>query len=230
VDIFGARLREIRPGITTVNYGCPGESTESFLTGPCIWTQIGQQLHDAYAGNQLEAAITFLRAHPGEVSPITLTLFSNDQPRLLVPCTSNGQLDLVCIRTRAPAFIAGFVDRISSILDQLRSATPDAEIIVMGAWDPYLDLLPFTDPLFQALNAKLAEAVAANRAHFADPFPIFNLQGDLTAEVQAICTLSLWCLDRDSHPSDAGYRALADLVFDASQYSRLQGGKAEGGR
>jgi hypothetical protein len=66
------------------------------------------------------------------------------------------------------------------------------------------------------------QAAAANRARFADPLPIFNPQGDLKAEIQAICTLTLLCSDGDSHPSDGGYQALAGLVFDASQYIRLQ--------
>src|SRR5215831_10457767 len=76
VDVFGAQLRQIRPGITTVNYGCPGESTGSFVVGPCVWTATGHQLHDVFTGTQLQAALTFLRAHPGEVSPITLTIGS----------------------------------------------------------------------------------------------------------------------------------------------------------
>ena len=29
VDVLAAHLREIQPGITVVNYGCPGESTRS---------------------------------------------------------------------------------------------------------------------------------------------------------------------------------------------------------
>jgi lysophospholipase L1-like esterase len=221
VDLFGARLREIQPGIVTVNYGCPGESTESFVTGPCIWTEAGQQLHDSFSGSQLEAALAFLRAHPGQVSPITLTLFGNDLPKLLAPCTFNGQIDLTCIAGRAPIFITELGQRISGILDQLRSAAPNAEIIVTGAWDPFLDILAFADPLYQAVNASLAQAAAANRARFADPFPVFNPQGDPAAEVQALCTLTLLCRQGDSHPSDAGYRTLADLVFEASQYGRL---------
>jgi hypothetical protein len=71
------------------------------------------------------------------------------------------------------------------------------------------------------LNASIADVAATNRARFADPFPIFNPQGDPAAELQAICTLTLLCTQNDSHPSDAGYRALADVVFDASQYIRL---------
>jgi lysophospholipase L1-like esterase len=134
---------------------------------------------------------------------------------------SNGQIDLPCVLAAAPGFINGFAARLSSILRQLRSASPNAEIIVTGTWDSFLNALPVADPLYQALNAAMAEAAAANRARFADPFPIFNPQGDLTAEVQAICTLSLLCTQNDGHPSDAGYQALAGLVFDASQYVRL---------
>jgi len=31
VDVFGARLRQIQPGITIVNYRCPGENSASFM-------------------------------------------------------------------------------------------------------------------------------------------------------------------------------------------------------
>jgi lysophospholipase L1-like esterase len=224
-DVFGARLRQIAPGIVTVNYGCPGESTESFVSTdplPCIWTKTGHQLHDSYSGSQLQAALTFLRTHPGQVSPITLTLWGNDFPMLLGPCTFNNQIDLACIRDAAPGFIRDLVKRISGILEQLRSAAPDAEILVTGTWDGHLDALAFADPLFQALNLSMAQAAAANRVRFADPFPVFNPQGDMSAEVQAICALTLLCTDGDSHPSDTGYRALATLIFDASLYNRLQ--------
>jgi len=222
VDVFGARLREIRPGIITVNYGCPGESTQSFVTGPCIWTATGHQLHDTFSGSQLQAAVAFLRAHPGEVSPITLTLWGNDFPMLLGPCTFNGQIDLNCVRDAAPGFATELVKRISGILEQLRSAAPNAEIIVIGTMDTFLDAFAFADPLFQALNTLMAQAAAANRVRFADPFPVFNPQDDVSAEVQAICTQTLLCADGDSHPSDTGYRTLATLIFDASQYIRLQ--------
>ena len=68
VDVFADHLREIQPGITVVNYGCPGESTRSFLKGPCLWTEFGQQLHDSFTGRQLDAALSFLRAVPTEKS------------------------------------------------------------------------------------------------------------------------------------------------------------------
>ena len=86
VDVFAARLREIQPGITVVNYGCPGESTRSFLKGPCPWTEFGEQLHDSFIGSQLDAALSFLRTHPGEVTPITLTLWGNNVREFIADC------------------------------------------------------------------------------------------------------------------------------------------------
>jgi hypothetical protein len=53
--------------------------------------------------------------------------------------------------------------------------------------------------------------------------PVFNPQGDLALETATICSLTLLCTEGDSHPSDAGYRAIADLVFEASAYARLEG-------
>jgi len=217
VDVFVARLRQIQPGITIINYGCPGETSASFITGPCLWCVFGQQLHDSFSGGQLEAAVAFLRTHPGEVSPITLTLWGNDVAQLVGFCDR----DLTCIQEHASGLITQLAFSLSTILDELRSAAPNAEIIVMGARDSFIGAFAFADPLFQALDASIAQVTAAKRARFADPFPIFNPQGDRNREEQAICTLTLLCTQGDSHPSDAAYQALADVVFDASGYNRL---------
>jgi len=78
VDVFAARLRKLAPKIRVVNYGCPGESTVTFARGGCAGLADVKALHDPYRGSQLDAALSFLRAHPGQVSPVTLTLFGND--------------------------------------------------------------------------------------------------------------------------------------------------------
>jgi lysophospholipase L1-like esterase len=217
VDRVATRLREIQPSITTVNYGCPGETTGSFISGPCLWTESGHLLHDTFSGSQLNAAIAFLRAHPGEVSPITVTLWGNDVREFVISCS----FDIPCLQNRAPDFISRVSANLATILSQLRAAAPNAEIIVTGAWDSFIEDLVVADPLLQALNASMAAVARSQRAFFADPFPIFNPQGDLEAEIQAICTLLLLCSAGDSHPSDLGYSALGDLVFDVSGYSRL---------
>jgi lysophospholipase L1-like esterase len=215
VDVFGAQLRDIQPGLTIVNYGCPGESTASFIAGPCP-TQSLVELHDFFTGSQLDAAVDFLRAHPGEVSPITVTLWGNDVREFVGGCG-----DQACVAAGAGRMIQEVTKNLRIILGRLRGAAPDAEIIVTGAWDPFIDALPFADPLFQQLNTQLSAATIAARARFADPFPIFNPPGDLQHEIQTICTLTLSCTQNDSHPSDAGYRVLGELVFEVSGYEAL---------
>jgi lysophospholipase L1-like esterase len=217
-DVFAARLRQLRPRIATVNYSCPGESTATFLL-PCIWKASGHALHNDYPGSQLDAALAFLAAHRGQVSPVTLSLNGNDINEFLLTCPPG---DLACLQAGAPAAIAAYQDRLTSILRQMRAAAPDAEIIVVGAYDPNLGAFAFADPLFTKLNQAQQAAAAAVRARFADPFPAFNPQGDPAAETAAICALTLLCSQGDGHPSDTGYRALASIVWAASGYASLQ--------
>ena len=89
VDAFGRMLEGLKPELQTVNFACPGERTRTFIDGICSYPFA---LHDNYSGSQLEAAITFLRAHPGQVSPITLNLGTNDLNDLQTLCGS----DLSC--------------------------------------------------------------------------------------------------------------------------------------
>jgi hypothetical protein len=95
VDVFAARLRELRPNISVVNFGCPGETTTSFVAAPCFFTTLGGALHDPFTGSQLTAAVAFLRAHRGQVSPITLNLWGND---LSVFVFQTCQFDFACIQ------------------------------------------------------------------------------------------------------------------------------------
>jgi len=219
VDVLRTRLQAITPSLIAVNYGCPGETTTTFITGGCVATLAGFPLHDSFSGPQLEAAEAFLRAHPGQVSPITLTLWSNDVREFVSACP-----DRACVVNGAPLLIASIVNNLNLILGRLRAVAPDADIIITGSWDSNINDLAFADPLFESLNESMASMAALQRVRFADPFPVFNPQGDLGREIQALCSLTLLCTEQDSHPSDAGYRALAALVFEASGYQRLIAG------
>lgn len=217
VDEFATRLRSIQPTLQVVNYGCPGESSTTFIGGGCPVALTSFPLHDPFSGSQLDAALAFLRAHRGEVSPITITLWGNDVRELLRACGP----DLSCVLSGAPAMIDRLASNIDSILRRLRAAAPNAEIVVTGAWDSFVGDFAIADPLFMTMNEAMVDVAARNGVRFADVFPIFNPQGDEAAEIAAICTLLLICTDGDSHPSDAGYRVLGEAVFDASGYVRL---------
>jgi lysophospholipase L1-like esterase len=214
VDVFAARLRTIAPKIRLVNYGCPGESTKTFVGGGCPGRGDVKGLHDAFKGSQLDAALAFLRAHPGQVSPITLTLWGNDLDELAGACKGN----FACIQAGAPRAFAQFASRLTSILKRLRVTAPKAEIILTGAWNFNVDDLRRTDPVFRSADATIARVAAAGKARFAKTFPVFNPQGNIAREKARICALTFACSGGDPHPTDAGYRALAAAVWAASGY------------
>jgi len=216
VDVFARRLRGLVPTLRVVNYGCPGESTTTFAAGGCPWLAGGHALHDPYRGTQLDAALTFLRAHSGQVSPITLNLGGNDAQSVADAC--NGSF--ACARARAPRAMIQITSRLGSILRRLRSAAPKATLVVVGVWNNDVTTTRQSDPLYRAFDLALGRVATGAGARFADPFPLFNPRGSIAHEKARICAYTFTCSRGDGHPTDAGYRAIADAVYAASGYAK----------
>jgi lysophospholipase L1-like esterase len=209
VDLFARHLRKLSPKLQVVNYGCPGESTLTFTRGGCDWLKHGGKLHNAFRGPQLKSAVSFLRAHVGKVSPITVTLWGNDLP---LPLSQNAK--------RAPKAIASFASRFNAILRDLRAAAPTAEMIVTGAWNPEADRIAQSEPLYRSLDAAIRRASTASRARVANMFAALNGTGNVKTQQARLCRLTFFCSKGDPHPTDAGYRAMAEALIAASGHPR----------
>lgn len=197
VDVFARRLRKLAPKLQVVNYGCPGESTVTFIAGGCPWLAGGRALHDAFHGAQLNAALKFLRAHPGEVSPITVNLGGNDAQALSDACKGS----FTCARARAPRALKQLASRLGSILHQLHVAAPKANIIVIGLWNNDLTTARESDPLYRTLDLTIGRVAAGADAHFADPFPLFDPQGSLAPQEGSYLRVHLHLLPRGRTPN-----------------------------
>src|SRR5262245_48906782 len=205
VDVIAARLRKHAPNLQVVNYGCPGESTVTFARGGCDWLKGGGELHEAFAGSELEAALSFLRTHPGQVGTITATLWGGD----LFPLSERGP--------HAQRAIVSFASRFKAILKQLRAAAPRADIVVSGAWNPEADHLAQTEALYRSVDAAIKRAAAASHADVANMFAALNGSGSSKAQQARLCRLTFFCSrGGDPHPTDAGYRAMAAAFMAAS--------------
>jgi len=216
VDDLSGRLGTVRP-ITTVNYGCPGETTSSFTALHCTSSL---QPHDNYSGDQLDAALAFLAAHQGQVSPITLDLGGNDLDDALLSCL--GALDIAaCIGARLPTVLQGVATNLDQILRQLRGAAPRSEILVLLYYNPFAvipSLAAPTDLVVEDLNATIAQVAAAHGARLADAFTPFNV----TPPPGGLCPLVWLCtVFPDIHPTTAGYQEIADQFWAASGYGGL---------
>ena len=168
----------------------------------------------AVHGSQIGAALAFLHAHSGQVSPITLNLGGNDAQALSDAC--KGSFSCAC--ARAPRARRQLASRLGSILHRLHLAAPKANIIVIGLWNNDLATPRQSDPLYHTLDLTIGRVAAGAGARFADPFPLFDPQGGLAVRKARICSLTFICSRGDGHPTDAGYRAIATAVFTASGY------------
>jgi lysophospholipase L1-like esterase len=214
VDDFSQMLQRIRPGIRTTNYGCVGETTNTFIHGGCLYTAQGFQLHNSYSGSQLDAAITFLRAHPGQVSPITFNLGGNDLNALATLCGA----DFSCYQIQGPVFLNQIAANLNQILFALRAAAPETEIITFTNYSVAFLIDPRFLELTNAFNAVVKTTAAAYRVRVADVFTAFNGP----PQPGTICSLTSVCTSGDSHPTDAGYRVIAETLWQASGYDKLE--------
>jgi lysophospholipase L1-like esterase len=212
VDDFGHFLLQTHRDTSIVNDGCPGETTDSFINGPCQY-QLAFPLHHPYvagpASSQLTDALSYLHANPGEVSPITLDIGANDALGVIEGAC---KLEATCITAHAPALFAHIATNLGTILADLRGAAPNAKIVVLGLYNPFGSMIAGGDELTAALNEVMRQVAKADAARFADPLPVFNPPG--AHEQPTICLLTNMCTPlTDIHPTDVGYAVLAGLIL-----------------
>jgi lysophospholipase L1-like esterase len=212
VDDFGHILRFADRDLQIVNDGCPGETTDSFISGPCQY-QLAFPLHHPYVGgsssSQLSDALAYLHANHNAVNPITLDIGANDALGVI---EGTCKLEPVCIAGQAPALFAHIASNLGLILADLRGAAPHAKIIVLGLYNPFGPSLTGADQLTAQLNEVMSHVASSGGARFADPLPVFNPQGP--REQPTICLLTNFCTPlMDIHPTDLGYAVLAGLVL-----------------
>jgi lysophospholipase L1-like esterase len=211
VDDFAKVLKIGDPNLQVINDGCPGETTESFINGPCEY-QLEFPLHHPYVdgptSSQLSDALTYLTAHPGAVNPITLDIGANDALGVI---EGTCKREAACVVKEAPALFAHIGANLGLILSDLRGAAPHATIIVLGLYNPFGEKLVGGDALTADLNEVMSKVAAGVGARFADPLPVFNPPGKL--EEPTICLLTNMCTPlEDIHPTDLGYAVLAGLI------------------
>jgi lysophospholipase L1-like esterase len=220
VDVLWQRMQQDIPGLTLRNVGCPGETSRSMITGT-------HSLCHYAAGSQLDAAVAFLEAHPGEVAFITLEVGAND---LIGACLrETWRLDRACAAALLPRLQA----RLTHIVETLQTAGPDVPIVAMTYYDPLLGLwglVPGGRALARAdqrvwaqLNAAFVTAYEGAGVTVADVAATFRIddftdtivvpgRGRLPANVALACRWTWFCDARfggDPHANRTGYMKIA---------------------
>lgn len=218
VDVLAAQLRTTIPNLDVVDFGCPGETTASFLAGPCAYATSGKPfgksplpLHDAYAGAQFAATLAYLNDHP-EVRTITIDLGINDLRAVELACAAGANFDR-CVMDRWTLARPQTEKNLRDIFSRLRRAAPSATIVALGYYNWLAVTAPGTDRTVEDLDTTIAGAAARAKVRFVNPFDAFNRTGN---ERTRLCELTFFCgVPRDLHPTDAGYRTIGNLLIDA---------------
>ncbi|MFJ3902981.1 SGNH/GDSL hydrolase family protein [Streptomyces sp. NPDC090025] len=211
-------LKAFRPGLKLVKLGCTGETANTFVNGgKCAYGD---------ADSQLDAAVDFLRAHPGKVSYVTLNIGAND----INACVRPNGVDTTCL-TSAMQGVAANLTRITQTLKEAGAAgTVTPRYVGMGTFDPLLAAW-LRGPAGQEQARQSVQLVAGFNAlesgvyrkagfgvvdadrlwHTADFTHTVTLRdfGTVPVNVGLVCSLTTMCTKGDLHPTPAGYAYIA---------------------
>jgi lysophospholipase L1-like esterase len=206
-DLFQTLQSEGTKDVTDL--GCPFETSTTFITGGCL----GSPSTPA----QLTTAVTFLKMHPGKVSPVTLDIGANDILRDITVTPSGCTENIDQFNTDLATLDSNLT---GTILPQLLAALTvngrvKGSIVMMNYYDPFQNVCPVSVPFMQTLNQHLAADVTG----FGSIVDVFGAFGGATIPNPNICTLTWMCtsppLGPDIHPTNQGYDVIAD-TFEAA--------------
>lgn len=213
-----AHLKQTEPGVQLENLACSGETTITMLNGGrCRYPE----------GNQVDAAVAFLKAHP-HISLVTLDIGAND----VQTCATPTGIDLKCVTQG----MQDITKNLPNIMAKLRAAAPHARIVVANYYNPFLaawllgndgqTMAKASVTLQEQLNGIIdaaGKAVGAPRADVATTFSSTDFTdlvevkpyGELPLNVARICEWTWMCSRQNIHANDAGYAAMATSVIAA---------------
>jgi lysophospholipase L1-like esterase len=225
-DQLYADLRRGDPGLRLVKLGCQGETTHTMINGGiCRYP----------GGSQLAAAASFLGAHRGRVSLVTIDIGANDPDSCVTRSSFGGVAS--CIAASFPDTLVN----LRKIMATLRAAGgARVRIIGMSYYVPTLaqwrsgllgeTLARVSEEVIISYNRLLSGVYQAYGARVADVFDAFHSgdfsgqvnvsgMGEVPPNVAAICQFTWECASAprgpNEHATAAGYSVIAQTFWRA---------------
>ncbi len=205
------------PHTALVNEACSGETSTSMING-------GVCTYDH--GSQLDEAVAFLRAHHNFTTLITIDIGANDVDQ----CVVGGVIDFPCVQRG----IDTMQQNLPTIYSSLRAVAPNAKIIAVNYYDPFLAAWLQGTPegrstakasvsLDGSINTIVAGAANSVSGVVADVAATFKTTdftrildqpfGHIPVNVAKICQWTHMCTEGDIHANDGGYAAIGRTVI-----------------
>jgi lysophospholipase L1-like esterase len=202
------------------NYACPEETSTTFIWGGCSVWFLQRSPH---VGSQLSAAVRFIKAHPGQVSPVSLDIGANDVLDEIDASTCSVNLSGFTSDLATLSFNLNYI-----ILPQLTGALTVAnhrtgDLVLMLYYNPYQNACPGSVVYIQMLNNVIRSAATNFGLPTADTYTAFS-SGGVTPNPN-ICDYTWMCQRNDIHPTGGrwgepgnGYGVIAQSFESAVGY------------
>lgn len=236
------RMEQSRwPGLALIQLGCPGITAVTALDGATPGAGSGddgqagsgRSVHCTYpAGSEVATAVQLIGQRAGDTVLVTVDLGFND----VRPCLKHDTVDTACV----DAGLAQIARALPAILSRLRAAGgPRMVIVGLEHADPYeaewlrgqTAFAEASQRVIDRLNDELAAIYTAGGALVADVPAVYGTgtlepepdgSGEVPKSVVSMCALTWMCgSEHNLHPTDAGYRAIADAVGASIATARL---------
>lgn len=197
---------------TTANLACPGETTVTMLNGNCPFPLLRKF---PYIGSQLNAALAYLAAHRGQVSPVTLDIGANDV--LSGINTKTCTFDMAAFNAKLATVDANLTQTILPKLHQalMVNGQLTGDLVMMNYYDPLQNVCPNTVSIVQQVNQHLANDVRG----FGIIVDVFDAFGGAATPNPNICSFTWMCsIFHDIHSTDKGYSVIASTFESGTGY------------
>jgi lysophospholipase L1-like esterase len=209
----------VRPNV--VNLGTYGETTSTFFSGgnpSASWNQ--NYANDTTSQNSLMlSTIAAQKAAGHDIGTVSVQLGAND---LFAAAQAPGFFNLSPAAQQAAVqqVLAAVANNVGTVLGEIRSQLPNADLIVMGYYNPYAAVPnnPFSavaGPAIQGLDAVLQADAKAFGARYIDTYtPFLGKEAEDTFITTSGTTYNV-------HPTDAGYALIAAQMQPVPEPSTL---------
>ena len=225
------RMKKYGAKLTLKKFGCPGETTASYLSGNAS-ARVGGATCDFLSKSQHADSLAYIKKNRKRIGFITINVGNNN----FTPCAAGASVNIPCVQQGSAA-----LDRdLPKIYRELRKAAgKKVRIAVFNVYDPFLalylrgadyrELALLTVDLAREISKTITDYGKKQKFRLADAFGAFKtnetkntttVNGQpVPVAVAQICAYTFMCqpppVGPDIHPNDAGYAALATAAAKA---------------
>ena len=216
---------------TLQNFGCGGATTSSVLNSVgCPALALGPGATPYPTQTQAAAAVAFIKAHPGQIGLITVSIGGND----VTQCAAQAN-PVTCVA----GAISSVKTNVTKLVGELRAAAgPDVPIrgitypdVILGEYlsgasgqqlaslsvTAFKTLInPALSAAYASVGGQMVDVTTATGAYTPlSQTTTLAPYGTIPVAVAKVCSLTYYCQYKDIHPHTDGYKIIADLLLNS---------------